>query len=174
MLAGIFAICIVVLVIGSIAWAHHLWDDFGAASGIGILVFFASVIGFGIALAVVVSNNIGSFKAVDTEKTTLSLRALANTSNIDGRLYFLGGGYIGEQQVINYITQTGNGAIRLDSMPAAQATIFEDSNTPHLNIIKTVRYMPDVVPWELGSTMHYDFHIPAGSVLENYKVDVAK
>lgn len=128
----------------------------------------------GIVLAILMSNNLHTTQYKDTEVTNLALRALGNDTNIEGRQYFLGGGYIGEEKVINFITQAPNGAIKIDKMPAAQAVIFEDSATPRLTITKTVRTMEWAVPWELGSTMHYDFHIPKGSVLESYSLDVNK
>jgi hypothetical protein len=149
-------------------------DEFG----MGLAAGFGVIILGGIAMAITIPNVIDANEdkiiVKDTEDNSYALRALANNTNLEGRQYFLGGGYIGEKQVFNYMTQSEHGAIRLQSMDAAQATIFEDTNTPHLRVIKTERFLPSVVPWDLGSTMHYDFHIPAGSVLETYNVDVNK
>src|SRR4029453_12012690 len=175
MLFFIFLICTIVLVVSTIILVEHfvcpgyLDEAFGA----GFVMLIACFFGFGIALTVVVQTNLHSLQYHDTEKTTISLKALGNKSAVDGQ-FFLGGGYIGEKQVINYVRDIGSGGSKIESMPADQATLFEDTTTPHLNIIKTVKTMPDVIPWYYGSDMHYDFHIPAGSVLQNYKVDVSK
>lgn len=148
-------------------------DAINGIVGSFCITILLGVIVTAITIPIVIDANKNSIVARDVEDNSYTIRALANNSGIEGS-FFLGSGYIEGKQVFNYITEDGNGAIRLQSMDASQATIFEDTNNAHLRIIKTVRSLPSVVPWDLGSTMHYDFHIPKGSVIQNYKVDVAK
>lgn len=155
----------------------HYRHDIEDVVGGSVATFFAGIfVGFivmAITIPIVIETNKKDIVARDAEDNSYTIRALANNSGIEGS-FFLGSGYIEGKQVFNYITEDGNGAIRLQSMDAAQATIFEDTNNAHLRVIKTVRSIPGVVPWDIGSTMHYDFHIPKGSIIQNYKVDVTK
>lgn len=175
MLFWIFLACIVVAVVATVTLYEHFvepgnWDE---AAGAGFGVFLLCLFGFGTALAIVVNTNYHSMEYRDSEDTSIPLKALANRSSLEGQ-FFLGGGYIGEQQVINYVRDIGGGGSKIESISADEATIFEDSSSPHLRIIKTVKTMPNVVPWEIGYDMHNDFHIPAGSILSSYSVDMAR
>jgi hypothetical protein len=160
-------------VVAAVIVSIHKSDRYGWAIGWFALTLIFGGIASLITTGIVVSNNVHTIKYTDTETTKLTLRALGNNSAVHGQFYFLGSGYVGERQVLNFTTES-SGAVKLDSMPAAQAKIFEDSDDPHLMIIKTVQTMDWAVPWELSHQMHYDFHIPKGSVLQSYKIDVNK
>lgn len=152
---------------------YEIGDVVGGGLAVFFSIIFVGFIAMIITIPIVIGENEKDIVARDAEDNSYTIRALANNSGIEGS-FFLGSGYIEGKQVFNYITEDGNGAIRLQSMDAAQATIFEDTNNAHLRVIKTVRSIPSVVPWDIGSTMHYDFHIPKGSIIQNYKVDVTK
>lgn len=150
--------------------------DFMDAFGPALATFFVSIIVFGMALIIVVGSNSHTIKYRDTEVYEWELMALGNNTQTEGRSYFLGGGYIGEKKVINFITKDhkDRGSIRVEQLDAHTVKIFEGSEKPHLIRTTTVSSMEWAVPWDLDSVRHFDFYIPAGSVLESYSVDINK
>lgn len=102
---------------------------------------------------------------------THHLKALGNNSALEGRSYFLGGGYIKDKRVLNFISQRDGGAIRVEQAEAEDATIFEGSPDATVQI-KHYDYTNGwVSPWPLGDAYEYTFRIPADSVLESYTLD---
>lgn len=102
---------------------------------------------------------------------TYNLKALGTDSAIYGRAFFIGGGYIGEDRVLNYITVRDGGAIKVEKAKADDSTIYEDAQ----NATVTVRHYDHtnwwIQTWPIGDHYEYEFHIPAGSVLESYTID---
>jgi hypothetical protein len=117
--------------------------------------------------------------AFTPEKTTTSheyeLRALGAGESASGRFY-LGTGYINGERVINYTySDESNGATfsKVDSAPGDDSRIFEDvpvDAQPSVTSRKTVYTYPLLVPWSMGLTRTWDFHVPAGSIIEDYEI----
>lgn len=147
------------------------FDISEAFAGFFCVLIFGSLVG-AIALGVWGGMNSHTKEYRDTESIQWELKALGNDSQIAGQSYFLGGGYIGEKQVIQYITKASNGAIRVEKLDAAEAKIFEGSEKAHLIRTKTVSSMPWLVPWDIETVYHHDFYIPEGSVTQDYTLDV--
>lgn len=102
---------------------------------------------------------------------TYKLKALGNNSALEGRSYFLGGGYVKEKRVLNFITQRDGGAIRVEQAEAEDSTIFEGSQDTTVRVLHFDHNNGWVAPWPLGSHTEYTFRIPADSVLESYTLD---
>ena len=105
---------------------------------------------------------------------THHLKALGNNSSIEGRMYFLGGGYVKDKRVLNFISQQDNGAIHIEQADADKATIFEGNKDATVQVKHYDNVNGWVSPWPLGSHDEYTFRIPTGSVVESYTLDNSK
>jgi hypothetical protein len=97
------------------------------------------------------------------------LVALQTDSSLQGRSYFLSGGYINDVRVLNYITEDG-GAYQLGEAVAANSLIYQDSTDATVTINEWDMENPWFAPWSFGHTRSYEFHVPAGSILSDYTV----
>lgn len=102
---------------------------------------------------------------------THRLKALGNSNAIEGRSYFLGGGYVKDKRVLNFITQREGGAIRVEQAKAEDSTVFEGAQESTVQVRHFDHNNGWVAPWPLGSHTEYIFRIPADSVLESYTLD---
>lgn len=99
-----------------------------------------------------------------------NLRAIGSDSDIEGRFYFLGGGYVNEERVLNYIAEK-DGYSYLGVAEASRSKIFEDeSQSPYVDTYKVDFSNGWFVPWVVFTHTYYEFHIPADSVVEDYTV----
>lgn len=101
----------------------------------------------------------------------VKLRSLGADSSIEGRSYFLGGGYVGEKRVLNYIGENGDGSVQLFQADASDSRIFEDSDQASLTVKYSHTEMDWLVPFKSDWDFKYEFHIPEGSVLSDYTID---
>ena len=104
-------------------------------------------------------------------ESTHQLKALGNDSGLKGRMYFLGGGYIEDKRVLNYITQDSSGAIRVERSDAKDSTIYEGSKQATVKVTHADYINGWIAPWPLGDKREYVFNIPTGSVVESYTLD---
>jgi len=102
---------------------------------------------------------------------TYKLKAIGNSSALEGRTFFLGGGYIKDKRVLNFISQRDGGAIRVEQAEAEDAAIYEGSKDATVRIKHIDAVNGWVSPWPLGSGDEYEFRIPTGSVVESYTLD---
>ena len=166
----IFWILVALIVIITFCVFVGQWDDsYGSPFLAGFFTLFVgSVIGFLIFLAC------GSWIPYNTDlvrEDTYQLKAIGNNSAIEGRSYFLGGGYIKDKRVLNFISQRDGGAIHVERAYANDSTIFEGSENATVIVRHYDHVNGWVSPWPLGDTDLYEFRIPAGSVVESYSLD---
>jgi hypothetical protein len=102
---------------------------------------------------------------------TYKLKALGNANTTTGRFYFLGGGYINGERVLNYISQRDSGAILVEQSKAKDSTIFEGSAEATVRVRRYDYINGWILPWPMGSADKYEFRIPEGSVVESYTLD---
>jgi hypothetical protein len=102
---------------------------------------------------------------------TYQLKAIGTNSAIEGRSYFLGGGYIKDKRVLNYISQRDGGAIHVEQAEAEDSTIYEGSSDATVRARHYDHVNGWVAPWPLGSHNEYEFRIPNGSVADSYTLD---
>lgn len=102
---------------------------------------------------------------------THELKSMGTSSAINGRAYFIGGGYINEKRVLNFITQRADKSIIVEQAEAEDSVIFEDTSKPTVTVDHYDYVNGWVSPWVIGSNDKYTFHIPAGSVVESYTLD---
>lgn len=111
-----------------------------------------------------------------------SLQALGNTSGVEGYLSvgLLGGsGEIQDTQVVQYIVKTKAGYSQLKKVNAKKARIYEDESEKPYYIVHTERH--PYAEWtglnfdhENPKVIRIDFHVPKGSVSQDYSIDVNK
>ncbi|KKL06152.1 hypothetical protein LCGC14_2598880 [marine sediment metagenome] len=109
---------------------------------------------------------------VRNEQRTLELKQLAiNKDNSISGTFFLGSGYINQDNDIYYYfyTKNENGVIRLRKAIYHRIKIIEDNNTKPYVIVQikcdsNECWVPSYAEWE--------FHIPENSIIENYNVNL--
>lgn len=110
------------------------------------------------------------FPLTQTTEESVDLAALGSGSEVDGRSYFLGGGYVNEERVLNYVSSE-DGAYRLDSARAYNSVIYQDEEkSPRVIVREWEGQNPWIFPFAVNSATTYEFHIPDGSILENYTI----
>lgn len=103
---------------------------------------------------------------------THELEAIGNDLGVEGRVYFLGGGYVNNVQVISYI-QAGDGYSEIRSVAASMSRIYQDTAEPI--VIEWWEQTNNTfwVPWTLSDQVTlYEFHVPEDSVVSNYEIGV--
>lgn len=98
---------------------------------------------------------------------THDLRAMAASSEVEGRMYLLGG-YVDEDPVLRFIRAEGDGFV-LRSVPADDSTIFEGFNDPHLDVITTTYGNEWISPFTFDQDT-FEFYVPEGSVSSEIQV----
>lgn len=142
---------------------------FGLLDGyapISIMVLGWIMSACGIILVLILLVPLTGFKQ---ETQTVDLRAVGTSSAIEGRSYFLTGGYVKEQRVLNFIYQEDGYSV-MSQAKASKSRIFEGDDKPHVDIEYTVHENWWITPFKFYLDTKYDFHIPAGSVVEEYSV----
>ncbi|MBT2587966.1 hypothetical protein [Arthrobacter sp. ISL-95] len=167
----IFWILLALVIAGAVTtFVCTLWDGpFGA-----ILMSLLALVGGGFIGFLLWAGSYALIQERDhavVGESTQQLRALGNASGLEGRSYFLGGGYIEDKRVLNYITQSEDGAIRVERSDASDSTIYEGSETATVNIKVVDASNPWISPWPLDTKYIYEFRIPSGSVVESYALE---
>lgn len=107
--------------------------------------------------------------AIEVGRETTNLAALAPNEDINGRFYFLGGGYINETRVLHFIPNR-EGAYNLDTIDANNAVIYQDTEEPEVTLRKYEWRNSWLVPWVWSSSRTAEFHVPKGSIVENFTI----
>jgi hypothetical protein len=168
----IFYILLATILVGAVAVVVSAYRDGDTWTGIFIALFglvMGPLIAFGLLTA--------GASALPGEQVThtTALRALGNDSSISGS-FFLGSGVIDEELVYQYIAETDDGGFYLDSVPAHRVVVYENSTA---DTARMVTYTHEVALWwyvpaTVTSFRQYkvEFHIPAGSVDNTYRISV--
>lgn len=104
-----------------------------------------------------------------TSETTHTLRAVGTDEQTSGAFYILGG-YISDQRVLNYIRTDNDGSNLLKSVPAEQSRIWEDvkdGEDPTVTIVNWEKNIWWIAPFSIDNVENYWFHIPEGSIVES-------
>lgn len=99
---------------------------------------------------------------------TFDLRAISSSSTVQGRFY-LGSGYVDGKRTLNYIAQE-DGYSRLGQGIASASRVYEDTEEPTVTEYTFWYSNGWVIPWEFVTGWSWDFHVPRGSILENYTI----
>lgn len=164
------------IVIGLITAWIFASDAYGPIEAVFVFVFVG---GAAVLLASIVTISIGSIIGVFLPQEPIfekryELVALQDSTSVNGH-FFLGTGSVDEVMKYYFYRKEGSG-FRSDSADANNAVIFEDSpSTPYADF-----YMPAfkhkvsgwiAIPWKDRPT---EFHVPSGSILQNYTLDLKK
>jgi hypothetical protein len=166
----IFWILVALVIAATVATYIHFSDDSIGFAFVGALLSAATAgfVGFLIFAACGTWIPWNNDKVADN---TYKLKAIGNSNALEGRLFFLGGGYVNDKRVLNFISQRDGGAIRVEQAEAEESTIYEGSKDATVRIKHFEHNNGWVSPWPLGSHDEYEFRIPTGSVVESYTLD---
>jgi len=172
----VIGIILLVGLLAGLADRYWFWERFGTSLTIAVIgaVVMTFVIGIGAMV------NVDSYQEY---RGTNGLRALVTkeaTESSAKAVFFLGFGYAssGSTEVtsISYIQTAEDGGNTIRKVDIDNSVIYEDLGTredPYVDEYVTVYTGNHVwVPWDFwrdGST-EYRFHIPTGTILENYEV----
>lgn len=172
MLFWIIVGLVAAVTIGAVVWSVcEGWNDGLDHVVFGFIGLFVSG-GVGFLLMVVTTAVIHPpLERVVVSEKTQQLRALGNASGLEGRSYFLGGGYVKDKRVLNFITNNEGGAIKVERADAEDSVIYEDSTVASVKVTHVDYVNGWIVPFPLGDDHEYESHIPAGSVVESYALD---
>jgi ABC-type multidrug transport system fused ATPase/permease subunit len=170
-----FTLCIIGLAL--IAWAIFGIFDMattliGAILGSVTLFIFAVPTTFGASVGITYMIGQAAPAYVASEDVT-ELRAVALGGSIEGH-FFLGTGTVDGKRVINYVAQHEDGYVTVEQVDARNAYIYEDeSSNPTVTAHhwRASEWWLSLWPTDRGT--NYSFHVPPGSVLENYTIDNA-
>lgn len=141
----------------------------GVALGFLISLIVAIIWGLGVLGiwgATVTNGAAFESKSVDSE-----LRAFSVGDSIEGRSFFLGGGYVDGKRVLNYIVQR-DGFSTIEQVNADESRVYEDETaSPYVEVKTFSVEMWWLILGPVSTGTRYDFHIPDNSILENYTID---
>ncbi len=177
LLALIVVITVGIGVRGQVKYYGRGW--WGEISGAGAAWFSSvAVIGLCVVLVGVWFSPSGEWE----RQETYDLRALVTTTSNESQasgVFFLGFGYAssesGQVTTVAYIRTDEDGGSRIQRVDVDDAVIYEDATEhPYMEIWATVYKNNGVfVPWdytEISYMKEYRFHIPEGTILQNYEV----
>jgi hypothetical protein len=108
-----------------------------------------------------VSSRVVSLTAIDTKEAT--------EGRISGGI-FVTYGYVESKPVLSYVSEN-EGAYRLQWADADKSTIYQDGNEDPRLITHTLDfYAKYVLPWPIATEDRYEFHVPEGTVSNEYTV----
>lgn len=148
-----------------VEWGNRNYYDGGL--GYYLAAFATATIGGVVLLALCATV---PFQTTQTSESTYPLKALNNNSQTSGHAYFLGGGYVNEERVLNYIA-SAQGAFYVRSAPADHSKVYEGSEQPKVTVREHEGRNKWLVPWAFKATTKYEFHIPSESILSDYTLD---
>lgn len=129
------------------------------AGGMGLIVMF-----------VVFAIFVAGTPMQHTGQADHDLQALGTGQDIDGRRYFLGSGYMDQEQVFTYVEQDGD-AYRLKQADADDSVVYMDEETdPYVTVHEWNAEYWWFAPFSVGHGHTYEFHIPEGSIADSFEV----
>lgn len=158
----------------AVVWAFltGLLESYGGIGDAFMLSFataFLSALAGGLVLLVVGFTFNVDAVGTQTGSDRYQLRAVGTGAGMHGEFY-LGTGYVNSTEVLNYITQSPAGDVRVDSAKASDSVVREDGG----KAVDVQHWRMDgpwwFVPWDFGHRDTYTFHVPAGSVQGGYEV----
>lgn len=167
----IWFICaaVIAVVAGIAHYVYHrdsYWADVWSSVGVG---FFTLV--FGACAAFILCAVFSLFTGHTEHVGWCNLKAIGDSSTTSGS-FFLGSGYVDNTQVFNYycVDDNNSNMYYRQYQDADQSVIIEDNGTPRLDQYQDIPSKWWSVAFMRGS-MRNEFHVPAGTVKDGFKLD---
>lgn len=162
------------------------WDDITFATFIAFIIsVVVSVFVMLFAVMSFSSNSVGEDGVSESSRTAYDLKAL----NLEGEEYSTSSGYMflligagssesGTYEEIQYIWEAPDGGMSLESVSLDESRVFEagKDTQPYVEVINyrydTSWYAPWTQWYDLHNEARYEFHVPVGTVVQNYSVDI--
>jgi hypothetical protein len=169
----IFWILLIAPALLGIRYLITRWGEYYRYRDLWVLGGIGTLFGWGIVAALIFFFGFATwmFPAKHEFKTeTFDLAALSISSEIEGRTYFLGGGYIGEDRTLNYIRQDTSGGYLVRSVKTDDAIVYQGSDKATVTMHFYEQINPWLAPWSWTNDVVYDFNVPDGSILSDYTI----
>jgi hypothetical protein len=171
----LLAAAIVVAIVLHLVFSYEWWGIFGW----GAVSLIVGAVLFGVAVLITDASIREHYDgplepAAHTEQ--FDLAALSTEATVEGRRYFLSGGYIEGSRQISFVLDHGD-YLTVGSNPAGASEIWEDEEeNPYVVVYDYYVNVWWLAPtgwweWDLWHDGH-EFHVPAGSVISDYSVDL--
>lgn len=167
---------LLIALIVALYWIGEVFFDEGAGAAI-----FGGIVGTTVAIFLMfglfphLAGAEGDVREVSSEDR--DLQALGTDTAVQGQTYrgvFLGRGWVNEKQMITYVYENADGGFVLDRSNASQSVIYEDEQDDPYVTISKYELVPNgwIAPYVSGwtTTDQYEFHIPEGSVADDFAV----
>jgi hypothetical protein len=92
--------------------------------------------------------------------------------NINGH-FFLGSGYVSDENVYSFYVKSGNGYYS-DQIYAADAFIVETTDEPRIEVYKDYTKSWVLPKWIDTASVHYVVYVPPGSIKPLVNMDLPK
>lgn len=168
----LFWVAVIIIIACAIGYARFFFDDFGFFIPLLMWLLSTGVTGFLILAAWAGLGHAFSTELKSDNTYRTDLRALDSGSGIEGRHYFLGGGYVNNKRVLNFIVRNEDGSSSLGYTDANESRIFEDTAEKPYMLTKEKNYGNWWFAFDstIRTERTYEYHIPAGSVLESTQI----
>ena len=169
----LFYVAVLILIVSAIAmWGFFF--EYADSLIAPFLMWLVSLVlvAFGLSLVWAGLGMVFSHELKSDETYRHELRALQSGSGVEGRSYFLGGGYVDNKRVLNHITRNDDGSSSLGFTDADESRIYEDSAEKPYMLTHEKKYGNWWFAFDetFRTERTYEYHIPAGSVLESTKI----
>ncbi len=170
----LLGLIVVVPILYAVSEDYHFWDDYGIAFMVCLCIFggiFA------------ITNVIGGIVHTSTHNTQYTQKIVSINDgtgikgSISGGLFIIRGG-IGDTQHFSYYRDADNGSFSLEKRDATQSSIFPDATPETATVTITDSITTCTGSWwsvlcfKVPNTfVHADFHVPAGSIKNEYSLD---
>lgn len=154
------------------SWYFYSWWT-GLLGTLGIImVGLLSVLLWALVLAGI--QNIAQQSPTVTSQNDKNLVALAVGDGEQG-LYFLASGYSQSYPTFRYLYEEEDGGVRLGEIYAANGVVYEgEKGSPYRTEFIWQKYDPWISPFVAYQAETYAFHIPTGSIANDYTVEVGE
>jgi len=105
----------------------------------------------------------------------VEIYSLRNTENLQGQFFFLGGGYIDQQEYYYMFIKDEKGGFNRFKLEASNSTIYQDADeTPYVYWQEIVTATSPQVTWFNIESIHntlYELHVPKNTIIQQFKVN---
>lgn len=175
---------IIVAILCAVAIIYRTWDEYYDKVTMFAISLVVSLFTGGCFLLIVNDAGYEVHKSVRHQTYNQPIASLGDGQGIQGSFHggiFVSYGQIGDTQQYSYYLRNANGSFNLMRRPADQSTIYTDTPPSRAYVRVTDKVTTCRPTWWLlcdptsreAEFEHADFHIPAGSIANDFKLDGA-
>jgi hypothetical protein len=97
-----------------------------------------------------------------------ALASLGSTQGVSGE-FFLGSGTVNGARELTYVKQDGDHYVATEA-DGDSSFIYQDTSGPSVTEYEWFYANGWVLPWNFDTGWSYDFHVPKGTILNDYRI----